>query len=471
MYRRMMMAEQVKLPKMHFSKRIRQQYNNIPFAIAREAVQNSYDAGASEVIFWLSDNQFYVTDDGCGMTLPKARENWLTLGGSEKQEGSVGTFGAAKELLSFAWKDWWVKGQGYKAEGEGVIFEVDKTDGKLEGFAVGATDDGLRADLIDNELRAFAGLSNIDTEIKVSWGNKSTDIETLEQGRTLRSNQLVQSWDFGDLYVHKSAPRTYEEPGYLYVRTRGLFTCREHVGGDKVWYLLLDEASDKVLTENRDSLRWRIRERVKKEVRALIDSGSSDKRSSATITIHRRNAGIGGGTLDSETFDGERGTFNVDGVVSNLWRKAWVVASEQGSVRVKTRSGNPRPTFTKSLEVLNKAANMVADVVGLERPIVGLYFPPEDDPEGTVNAIHSTINGRHVIAVRQGILLEDSAYGVIDCVIHEMAHYGVSSHSQAFERERRTLARDAGSVMSALIHSVKKEQDKPRQNGRYWEEA
>jgi hypothetical protein len=107
-----MAAENIVLPVDHFKTRIKHQYNNPSLAIVREILQNSQDAGATRVDFTFAKNEFSASDNGKGMDIESFRSFYLTLGGSKKDSGSIGGFGAAKELLSFAWESWMCKGQG-----------------------------------------------------------------------------------------------------------------------------------------------------------------------------------------------------------------------------------------------------------------------------------------------------------------------------------------------------------------------
>lgn len=464
------MMEHVTLPPMHFKKRVRGQYNDLAFAIIRESVQNAYDAGATRLLITIADGYFKAEDDGCGMTLQQTRHRYLTIGASVKGDEAVGVFGVAKEVVSFAHESWFLEGQGFRIEGCGSTFEVVEEGpyaGRSQGFCVGAHDsDNLDVYKLSRAAQVMAARSDIDMKIEVVVdGGDSINIE---MGRTLRSNQFAHEFDCGKLYVHKSSPGPLEHTGVLYVRTRGLYTCYLHVPGDKVWYLDLDEASNEVLTDNRDSLRWSVRNSLTKEIRARVDSGRADEGSAASLTLHRKEPMYHGDTSDDNHVFTERGSFEAAAVVSNLWRKPWVVASERGPVRVKTKSGNPRPAFTHALEVFDTAARLIANVTGYPEPIVGLYFGPEGDAR--VNAIHAMLEDKEVIAARPELVEEESAFGIIDMMIHEFAHYTHSSHNQTFERERRGIAKTCGSVMTGMIHTVKRAMEKPMQYGRYWEE-
>ena len=152
------MEERIVLPKDHFRKRIQHQYSNVGRAICREILQNSQDAGASRVDFQFTDIGFAALDNGCGMNLQEFRDHYLTLGGTKKETGSIGGFGAAKELLSFAWESWACQGQGFIVSGSGSMNPESKPDSTLKkGFLVSAIDSNFPS----NAERLECGLNYI----------------------------------------------------------------------------------------------------------------------------------------------------------------------------------------------------------------------------------------------------------------------------------------------------------------------
>lgn len=78
-------------------------YKHPPQAWAREAIQNSFDAGASRIEFTCGENDCLAIDDGFGMTEEVLLNKLMVPGMSEKPYGAVGGFGEAKKLLTFPW--------------------------------------------------------------------------------------------------------------------------------------------------------------------------------------------------------------------------------------------------------------------------------------------------------------------------------------------------------------------------------
>jgi hypothetical protein len=431
-----MAQELIVLPQMHFNERVKHQYSNVPAAIAREIIQNSSDAGATQVDFTLDANGFTASDDGHGMTLEDFRAYYLTLGGTKKKAGSIGMFGAAKELLSFAWQSWSCTGQGFTCSGSYALPPESSTQhGTDQGFIVSARDPSLDHNVLLDELKRVVGLSKLPCKVTVGG-------EEIPQGRRLRSNQEVIAWDFGTLYVHKSNPRGYEQTGRLYVRAGGLLTTHDYVGGDYVWYLELTQASDEVLTENRDALRWQVKEKVQAEVAALIKSPARiEKRSHAKITVY-------GAYVAAASVYTDGGTFGVEcHETAELWRKPFAVAEENCKGRLLYK-GELRKSLSKALHVWSAALNMVADMAGLSRPIPGLYFGKQ------ALALHTNLGtDDHAICAKPEVL-KRHPFEILEIAMHELAHYERADHSQEFERVRLEIAAAVASGAVAILDTI-----------------
>ena len=103
-------SEQIKIPSDFFAKALKE-YQDWRFAWMRETIQNSADAGATQIDFQIeSINEeqikLSVTDNGCGMDITTLRKGLLTLGGSIKDsaanEQAIGGYGYAKHIILFA---------------------------------------------------------------------------------------------------------------------------------------------------------------------------------------------------------------------------------------------------------------------------------------------------------------------------------------------------------------------------------
>jgi hypothetical protein len=465
------MKEQIVLPTDHFKRRVRNQYSQLDLAIPREVIQNSHDAGANRIEFCFTNHGFHATDNGNGINgIEKFREVYLTLGGSEKSDGAIGSFGAAKELLSLAWSRWYVKSQGFKVEGEAAAPPTSYAGadhGVETGFVIGAEDDTLDGLEIRYQLEKLVGLSRLPG-IDVYSGFKNAKAERVPQGRTLRSNQKVKEFEFGTLYVHKSSPGPFEKPGQLYIRTRGLYTCSEHVGGDYVWYLVLDAPSTEVLTENRDSLRYTVKREVQKCVQDLDRGHQTETMGNPTLKVYTEKGWAsesdGQGGWETKGSDGQLLDASHGESYHRYWRKPFAIANDTGKdISLTTASGNPRPSITKPLEVYSRALKMIVAAAGLEDEyLAGLYYG------ASAWAVFAPFAGHRVVALSPE-LIERSGYEIVDTIIHELAHKRYKYHNQDYECARSEIASKIGDSIIAIVSEVNRLRNEPAQRGRYWE--
>jgi len=116
----------VNIPKDYFNKTAKREYVFWARALIREFLQNSVDAGSSTIKFKFrrSHLSLVVQDDGCGMDKDIILSKLLALGGSHKQQGAVGGFGKAKEILFFAWNSYAIHTKCWLVEGEGSEYSV-----------------------------------------------------------------------------------------------------------------------------------------------------------------------------------------------------------------------------------------------------------------------------------------------------------------------------------------------------------
>lgn len=109
----------VAIPADYFFRMASREYANWPTALAREFIQNSVDAGATQITITTEDGWLILTDNGTGMSPETITDALLTLGGSQKAAGATGGFGKAKELLYFSWPEWSIHTRDTFVEGEG----------------------------------------------------------------------------------------------------------------------------------------------------------------------------------------------------------------------------------------------------------------------------------------------------------------------------------------------------------------
>jgi hypothetical protein len=136
--------QQVKVKDEDLIKEVRA-YGKWKMAWWREAIQNSVDAGATDVRLvareiaddpdgkWLLSCQ----DNGSGMTPDILINKFLARFGSTKTgSGATGGFGEAKKLLLFAWTKWRILSQNAKIDGKGELFTPSRSDSYLNGTRI-----------------------------------------------------------------------------------------------------------------------------------------------------------------------------------------------------------------------------------------------------------------------------------------------------------------------------------------------
>lgn len=119
-------ASAITIPPDYFRKNVAHAYRCVPLALIRELFQNSLDAGATKIDFSFGPKGYVFADNGHGMTEEVLRDGFLSLGGSIKQDGSVGGFGEAKVLLCFAGESFHIHSLDNKVDGAGANFTMSK---------------------------------------------------------------------------------------------------------------------------------------------------------------------------------------------------------------------------------------------------------------------------------------------------------------------------------------------------------
>jgi len=229
--------ESVKIPSTYFLKMATIDYSDWKMAIVREFVQNSYDAGATEIRFYGENVKLTVKDNGSGMTEQVIRERLLTLGGSLKNAGSVGGLGKAKEILYFSWANWEIHSQDIMVIGEGNQFELTTGNPFIPG-----TISSIACDFVNDifmKVNSLVEYSSFD--LAVYWNDCLIKKENLvDQGVKIGNNS------FGILYRNSGNAR------HVIVQARGLFMFSIYLEAKFGYIFNITVPSYESLTSNRD---------------------------------------------------------------------------------------------------------------------------------------------------------------------------------------------------------------------------
>lgn len=497
--------EKVGIPKYYFRDETRNQYNNVPQAIVRELIQNSRDAGAKNMWFEFEDGRYSCRDDGHGMNEADFRKFYLNLGGTLKQTDSIGGFGAAKKL-TFAAESWTAIGNGFICHGEGSEFNIDPFVSQT-GFIIVGNDPAYTKYQFNNALKEICAYSYLPLTI---WVKSGEDFLPMSQGRKLRANQMLWDFGFARLYSPKITEKAGfgETTGYKYIRTKGLLTKSEYVGGDFIYYLEIDEPL-KILTENRESIREEYRKKISEEIRAVEKKGQERRTEYKQITLYgvpKQRYRNGSNPITSHpivvnqngdfvrsgqqvNYVSEVGHYPTEepveepdnGFVTSIdvneiaslseirtemgmlnfvhkqqqhWTYPFAIVEDgKKAVQMFTKVGELTDKAKKSLTITLTIGKMLADDLGIPCPIPALLF------SDTSNGVNCHSGPYEIIGLDPDIVTGQldigSPFGVLELIIHEFAHHWEGNHSQSYESERMRIARKIGLKAEVYLNIIK----------------
>jgi Histidine kinase-, DNA gyrase B-, and HSP90-like ATPase len=267
--------ESVSLPNSFFVKSCRD-YAEPRRAFIREFIQNSRDAGATEINLSVVETpegiRFECRDNGRGMDEDTLRNKLMALGESSKTgaTGVAGGFGVAKILIFFAQNSYRIRSRDYVAEGVGGTYAV--TSGLDEAVGVHA-EVILNGDVFGCDAQT---LVNIWTN-ELSRSNLSPDI--FLNGVKLDCNRArgrrYQTLTWCRVYRRKIEGRLYSAS----VRCLGLHMFDLHLPISMAWEVVIevDGFSTEIFTTNRDSFKRELQEEIL-NVLADLESGQPPRK-------------------------------------------------------------------------------------------------------------------------------------------------------------------------------------------------
>jgi len=252
------------IPNEYFYKMARQDYTQWKSAITREFVQNSVDAGATkiEIDFDKSSRTMTVTDNGCGMDEDILVNKLLVLGGSFKNEASVGSFGKAKELLFFSWKSYTIRTQDNLVTGCASQYSIEKapffkgTKAKIE------FEDIIPFNLIRRECVNIVKKMQVKPKIYV---------DNIEIKSEYHRGRLQHESGWFKVYLNKS-----HKNDFVLFRINGIWMFDRFLEQDKGQIIVeMNNKSLEYLTSNRDALKFTYAAEVDRYLESLaVDSSS-----------------------------------------------------------------------------------------------------------------------------------------------------------------------------------------------------
>lgn len=247
-----MAAGSVKIGPEFFTK-IKNDYADWRWAIAREFAQNSIDArGCDEINVAISYDAasdttlLIVTNNGEPMTHDILCDKLLALGGTGKAfAGTVGGFGIAKSLLYFMNKSYVIRTGTLRVHGSGANYDLEEGLEPLHGTRSEVVLDGDCADALSAQFTRFITLAQWGGKFRVANNGTTTELRA-----NLRKGMRRKDFEWGVVYTSNAIP------GTLLCRMGGIPMFIKPVRYKGMVLVELTGTSGDVLTANRDGLRW-----------------------------------------------------------------------------------------------------------------------------------------------------------------------------------------------------------------------
>jgi len=256
----------IEVPGDYFARIAAKEYaDDAGMALVREFAQNSADAKASNVAFTFgTENVLTVFDDGKGADAKTIRERILTPLGTLKEEGSVGGFGKAKELLFFGNPSWTIRSRDVRVTGSFLSVTSFETGLPAQaGFTVTVT---LPPGLWTAARRAALPFLAASERPGVTWVLDGMAVPVV----VTKGRRCVKDFGFAKAYLDKDS----KTDSYIYLRTGGLLTSRRYgYQPSEVGRIVIElvGASSELLTPARDWFRsMQHRQTVESWLNALV---------------------------------------------------------------------------------------------------------------------------------------------------------------------------------------------------------
>lgn len=260
----------VAIPADYFFRMASREYTNWPLALAREFIQNSVDAGATQIDITTEDGWLFVSDNGSGMTAQILTDVLLTLGGSKKDGNATGGFGKAKELLFFSWPEWYIHSQDNFVSGEGSEYTITTTP-----YRSGTL---VRCDLgIANAARFTAAVGSyvcnciVNPSVSITLNGEDLTSSMVDPG-TLTSRGVVEG--LGEVFEQTGSQ---DLTSGVYVTINGLYMFYSSAANNSTFFIVLAGKSYDLLTANRDGFNSDTRPHFDKVIRKLATDNVSAK--------------------------------------------------------------------------------------------------------------------------------------------------------------------------------------------------
>lgn len=264
-----------------FFKKAFNDYTNWRWAIIREFLQNSIDAGSKKIDITIhkhqttttkSDTVLKVRNDGAPMTREVLVNKLLSLGGSGKNfQNSVGGFGKAKEILYYAHQSYRIDTGDVTVHGSGAGYDLSDRP-YFRGTESEVLISGDYVDSLVTNVKTFASTAQWDGVITCNGEEYTSKLKKGSPRREL---------DFGTVYTNKSFTNR------LIVRISGIPMFVSHIDYPDTVIVELNGSSVEVLASNRDVLRYPYSNQLEEFIAEIaINKRSAIKKRDRSLYTH-----------------------------------------------------------------------------------------------------------------------------------------------------------------------------------------
>lgn len=255
----------VKIPTSHFVLSAKRQYSDCDTAIVREAIQNSVDAGATEISIITDSESVMVIDNGCGMNEQLLVDAMLTMSGSHKSVSAIGGFGAAKEILLFQHAEYRIHTQDNFVIGNVLEYDLTKSSDYRHGTSIYMKFHPSYNYSEGNFLNcAKDWLEKCDIAAKITLNGDMVSAH--------RVNTIVRNLNWANVYCDDIE----NEQNFMHIRIKGVCMFSHYIGKiNKNIVIEIIKPSIDVLTSNRDHFQWDYLQEIQKLIEEITINKSS----------------------------------------------------------------------------------------------------------------------------------------------------------------------------------------------------
>ena len=240
------MNHTVSIPSSFFLNEAKHEYYDYQTRLVQELLQNSLDAGATTIRLTFDALGYKCEDNGRGMSQDRMVGALLTMGGSVKEAGATGGFGAAKKLLLFAHASFAIHSNDTLVCGSGLSYRFQACLPR-QGTEIGAvwsnvTDFGN----IQNKALRLLAKCNFNNRAKVYVnGELFTDYVSAKHAKSVDG--------LGEIYANKMQVVGQND---VLVLHNGLYMFSRFITDlNRKVILMVNGPSVDLFTQNRDGFR------------------------------------------------------------------------------------------------------------------------------------------------------------------------------------------------------------------------